>query len=325
MTLEWMRTQIWDATGKDTTLDPSTDTSYESGPTLTFVCNEAQRAIAFWRDNRTGRQLRLRNLYSELYFKSKLINGTLAPSGTVATARSIKLSTTHVGDQDDRYNGWVISCGTDRRVLMDWDGSGVSSPVHKSWTTTPSNSATYYMFKNFYHFLPSTDNWASSPSGEHIALPSTLNRYKPYGNYIEPLEVEDLEEGNRLDKSTRGDFHLANMTAVGSPSEWYMDGTKLTLNTNTNEERWFKLRYYRSPTDMSADADEPEIPKIFHHGIVLWGIEYVLRRNEEQSKKYALKQDFDSFMRSRINAYMVADDLDSPGVVMRNDYRTGVM
>ena len=100
---------------------------------------------------------------------------------------------------------------------------------------------------------------------------------------------------------------------------------KLTLNTNTNEERWFKLRYYRSPTDMSADADEPEIPKIFHHGIVLWGIEYVLRRNEEQSKKYALKQDFDSFMRSRINAYMVADDLDSPGVVMRNDYRTGVM
>ena len=32
------------------------------------------------------------------------------------------------------------------------------------------------------------------------------------------------------------------------------------------------MEYYRTPTNMTLDADEPEIEEMFHYAIVLWGI-----------------------------------------------------
>ena len=117
MTLDLLRDEVWRALGKDTQLDPDTDTSYSGGPLLNYVCNEGQRRVALWKNKVNGKRVQFRNLIADLYFQSKVITGTTAPSGTVANSKSIAFSTTHVGSQSGRYNGWIVSCGSDKRLI----------------------------------------------------------------------------------------------------------------------------------------------------------------------------------------------------------------
>ena len=111
MTLTNLRQQIYANAGFPSDLNPATDTSYNSGPILTWVVNEAQRQIAFWKDTATGRNLRFRSVLAETYFQSKVVSETLDDAGSTTTA--VILPSTDVGSQDDRYNGWVFEAGGD--------------------------------------------------------------------------------------------------------------------------------------------------------------------------------------------------------------------
>src|SRR5512146_2397218 len=127
MTLDQLRDQIYANSGFASDLKPDTDTSYNGGPILTWVVNEAQRQIAFWKDPAMGRQIRFRGLLSDAYFKSKVISGTLTADGTTTT---VVLPAADVGSQDDRYIGWVVTVGGESRLIVDYTGSTLTATLH---------------------------------------------------------------------------------------------------------------------------------------------------------------------------------------------------
>ena len=320
MNLSILRTEIWNALGKDTTLDPASDVSYNSGPLLTLICNEGQRQIATWKDPRTGKRTRFRELVSDLYFKSKVITGNLAAAGAVATSNSIKFSSTYVGNNDGRYNGWLVSCASQRRLLVKYSGGGYSSAIHAPWTTNPSNTASYALFKNFYYFLSSGHTWLSSPSGEHITLPSVSDRFKPQGNFLEVLNVEDATHQRDLERANRTESFAANTTDAGDASQWYRFGTRLYFDRATPEAIWFRLEYYRLPTDMSGAADVPEIPEMFHYAITIWGRMWGHMRKHDHGMYALAEGEFTNFMRSRLGVYEVQDEREEAHGSLRRDY-----
>jgi len=326
MTLDLLRDEIWRGLGEPTDLDPDSDTTYNGGPLLTYVCNEAQRQIAMYKDPTTNRRVRFRNLIAELFFKAKVIQGATAPTGTVATSTSIKLSSTYIGLQADRYNGWVISTGSDVRLLVDGAStSGVySATIHQSWGTVPSNSASYSLYKDFYYLLSNGDSWLTNPAGEHIQLPTTNSvATRPEGNFLDILRVEDMENQRQIPRAPRTAEWAGNFVSPGDPQEWRRNGKKLQFNTPGNAEHWYRLTYYRLPTEMrqSQASDKPEIPEMFHYGIVLWGLWWGCRRNRESGAAYSAKKDFEDFMRNTMDNYEIANEFQNiSGKLRRRDY-----
>lgn len=297
MTLDLIRKEIWEHIGEPSDLDPSSDTSYSSGPLLTFVANEGQRQVAGWRDPQSGRIFRVKSLINELFYQTTYISGDLSSD---ATSTTITFPVGDVEDDDDRYNGWVVVVGSEVKLIVDYDGATYTGTVHEEWTTTPESGDSYELYKSFDLLLPSDHDWV----GEHISLPSETNRSQATGNLIEVLKIEDLADQRTLERPSRDEDFLTNlMSSGGDPSEWMRIGNKVIYDQNIPEEKWMKMEYFRLPTEMADDTDEPEIPEHLQWGIVLWGIQWGYSRHQEPSMKWSAKQDFVDFMRSATSTY----------------------
>ena len=300
MTLSEIRTELWNNLGKTTELDPSLDTSYNSGPYLTYVANIAQRSVASYKLSR-GRILRFNTLKGDMYFKNTVIEGTLDAAGTTTT---IIFPSGDVGTGDDRYNGWLLEIGGKYRIIVDYVTSTRTGTLHEALTTAPASGDDYNLYKKFSYLLPSGHAWVS----EHIQLPATTDRFLNDGNFLEILKIEDLDQNTKLKKAQRGRSFVTLNTSTGDPQRWYRYGNKLIFDFAPEDEKWFRMEYYRMPIDMSADTDEPELPEEFHYALVLWGTEWGYRREGESNEKYSTKLDFKEFMEQTILELDIADE-----------------
>ena len=297
MTLDLLRDEIWTHIGEPPDLDPDTDTSYNGGPLLDFVVNEGQRQVAAWRDPDSGRIFRVRSLISDLYYQTSYISGTLTGDSTAST---IVFPAADVGAQDDRYNGWVVVVGSEVKAIVDYAGVSYTGTVHSDWSTTPETDDTYELYKNFDLLLPSGHAWIS----DHISLPAETDRSRATGNLIEVLKISDIAGNRTLDFPSREEDFITRLTSSGgSPNQWLRVGNKILYDQNVPEEKWMKMEYYRLPTEMSDDDDEPEIPEHLHYGIVLWGIQWGYSRHQEPSMKWSAKGDFKEFMKTATSTY----------------------
>jgi hypothetical protein len=132
---------------------------------------------------------------------------------------------------------------------------------------------------------------------EHIQLPSESNLYRADGNFVEILKIIDLEQQQIIRPAPRSSDYPNFLYSTGDPRRWYRFGNKLYFDNNIDENRWFIMEYYRLPSDMSSDSDEPEIPEMYHWAIVLWGKWWGLQRNGETSDAYAAKRDLEDEIR----------------------------
>lgn len=289
MTLSEMREEVWEQVAEPSDINPNNDTTK-----LDFALNQAQRRVAFWKDKGTGRRISFRNLESELFFKSVIVEGTLdedAPSSTTIT-----FPTGDVGTEDDRYNGWLLEIGSEKKLIVDYTGSTATATIHEAWDTNPSNGDSYTLMKRFWYLSGNSDPWVD----DHINLPSATNRFRAEGNFFAILKIEDIEQQKTLDKAYAKDSFINNIFTPGDPNEWIRYGNRLYFDNAPDEEKWFRMEYYRAPTEMSADSDVPELPEPFHYAMVLWAIEWALRRRGESSEKWSVKQDFEDYMKSTV-------------------------
>lgn len=300
MLLSEIRNEIWNNLGKLTDLDPSSDVSYGGSPYLNYVVNMAQRRIASYKTNR-GHIMRFNTLKGEMFFKNTIIEGTLDAAGTTTT---IVFPSADVGTGDDRYNGWVLKTNSEYRIIVDYDTATRTATLHDALSTAPASADTYALYKKFSYLLPSTHTWVS----EHIQLPATSDRFLNDGNFLEVLKIEDLDKERKLIKAKRGRSFVTLQTSTGDPQKWYRYGNKVMFDFAPDEEKWFRMEYYRLPFDMSADTDEPEIPEEFHYALVLWGTEWGYRREGESNEKYSTKLDFKEFMEQTILELDIADE-----------------
>jgi len=310
-TLTQLRAEIYANLGNPSELDPDVDSTK-----LDQICNEGQRQLALWRDPITGRMSRFRSLMAELYFKPKVITGTVGAGSTTSTV----VLDTEVGTQDDRYNGWVVEIGGIIKYITDYTGSTRTATVHALYGTAPAAGVAYKLYKRFWLFIPSTDPWASSPSGEHIVLPTTSTIYRAEGNFVEILRMQDLTQHRYIEQAMRSDDFMEFIDSSGDAQEWYRFGNKLYVDTNIDEaDRSYRLEYYRLPTDMSADSDTPEIPEMFHYGIILWATAWGYRRAQESSDLYSTNRELVDFMRSTLSQYHIGSERGSYWSRLRND------
>ncbi len=300
MTLSEIRLEIWNNLGKLTDLDPATDVSYNGGPYLTYVANMAQRRIASYKTSR-GRIMRFNTLKGEMFFENTIIEGTLDADGTTST---IIFPNADVRTGDDRYNGWVLKINGTYRILVDYVTSTRTGTLHEVLSVAPAIGDTYALYKKFSYLLPSTHAWVS----EHIQLPATSDRFLNEGNFLEILKIEDLEQERKLTKAKRGRSFVTLQTSTGDPQKWYRYGNKVIFDYAPEEQKWFRMEYYRLPLDMSSDSDEPELPEEFHYGLVLWGTEWGYRREGESNEKYSTKLDFKEFMEQTILELDISDE-----------------
>lgn len=298
MTLELLRNEIWAQIGEPTDLDPSSDEQYSGGPLLTWVANEGQRQVAMWKDQRG--QLRIRSLIAEAFFQWKTIEGTLEDDAPADN--QIILPAADVGAHDDRYNGWIVTVGGETKLVTDYVGGTLTATIHEDWDTSPEVDDEYTLYKRFALMVPPTDDWAT----ESISLPVSSTAARAEGNLVEVLKIEDLLAQSTLKRGRHGETYIGSIYDTGVPGEWVRYGNRILFDRALEDERWFRMEYYRLPTDMAADSDEAEIPGMFHYGIVLWGIEWGMRRSGQSGAKYSTKRDFEDFMRRTKSQYDVS-------------------
>lgn len=297
---------IWQGIGEPTDLDPDTDTQYNDGPLLAFIANEAQRRIAMWKDPVKGHRLRLQSLFGDMYFQSTYFDEDL--DDDAASTTSITLPSTDVlggsSTYDDVYNGWVLEISSEAKIIIDYDGTSYTATVHEAYGSAPVATDGYKLYKNFYYLLPSTHAWV----GEHISKPATTDKYKATGNLIEILKVVDLNNEREVGKA-RGSYYPTNsLDSPGDPAQWWRFGNKLIFDRPQDETLSFYTEYYRLPLDMAGSDSEPEIPEMFHWGIVLWGINWGFARQQDFSAKWSGGQDFLAFMRSTKSEYDIMSE-----------------
>lgn len=304
MTLSQLRTEVWEMVGEPSDIDPSDDSTR-----LDRVCNEAQRQIAAWKDPSSGAQLRLRNLFGEMFFQWTVVSGTLGDQTWATADYHVELPSDNIDITDDvgRYVGWIIEVGSERKIIMEYAGGVYLALAHEDWGTTPSSGDSFTMYKRFAKLLSGSDGWA----GDHVTLPSEGSLGRGEGNLVEVLKLEDVAEQRVLRQQHGRESWPTLNTSVGDPTAWYRYGNQIVFNYAPSTEKWFRMEYYRTPTEMSADADEPEIPEMFHWGIVLWGVEWGFARQQEMDSKYSAKRDYHDFMRRVKDQYDVMFERES--------------
>lgn len=266
MTLNDIRNRIWDGLGKPTDLNPSSDIQYNGGPLLTWVANEGQRQIAFWKDPIRQYRVRIRGLYGSLNYQITTLSDTVSGANNTTSPYWVELGATE--QNDDRYNDWILVINGDVRYITDYTGATRRCFIEDSFGTAPTNGDSVALYKSFDFLLPSTHAWVS----EHIELPATSDAYRATGNLFEPLSLVDLTNQIELTRTMDNDRFPGNIRTYGTPTAWNMYTNKIVYNYAVDENLWLKMEYYRSPLDMVNATDTPEIPEIYHYAIVLWGI-----------------------------------------------------
>jgi hypothetical protein len=303
MTLEEIMDDVWRAAGEPTDLDPDSDTRYSGGPLLTWVVNQAQNAVATWKEAGTGGTPKIFELVGEAFFKSVVVEGTVA-SASSGSSIVIESTSDTLGTTDDQYNGWVYDDGTELKLVVDYTGSSYTVTLSDALDTTPSAGDTFSLYKRHFLLLPSSDAWVD----EHIARPGTGTRFHSDGQFIAPIRIEDIEDQRVLERVPYQAGYISQLTSVGTPTTWSMFGNRIVFNYLLDEERWFRMMYKRLPTPMTTSDDVPELPEVFHYGLVLWALEWVHRHYGETTDKYSTKLDFRDFMRMTMSAVELADD-----------------
>jgi hypothetical protein len=315
VTLDQLRDQIWYALGKPTDLDPDSDVSYNNGAWLTWVVNEGQRQVALWKDPQSGRHCRIHDLYATLNYQPTVLTDTIAAVNNDTVPYYITLTSANANA--DEYNDWVVEVTSgdadgEVRAVMDYTDGRICY-LNDAFDTEPEVGDTVELYKRFEMLLPSTHDWV----GEHIQLPATSDSERNEGNLLEVLSIIDVNSGKELKISPRTEKYPGMILSSGDPSYWWRFGGKIFYDVNvSDEEKWYRMEYYRTPTDMVDDDDMPDLPEAYHMAIVMWGIWCGFNRKMESSRAYSVKRTFEDMMRALKTQFDVMNErIDLGGIV----------
>lgn len=306
-TLAQLRTEVYELSGEVSDLDPAGSTTR-----LDQMINEGQRRVAFYKTKR-GRRVRFPQLMGQLNFQTSIISGTVV-SGTANTV----ILDGAAGAEDDRYTDWVVEInGGQQRLITDYSAARVAS-VNEPFATVPAGADTYRLYKSFERLLPASHSWQA----EHIQLPvqtaagTGAPAYVPQGNLLEVLKIIDLDDKRELVSAVRGESFDNKLVSEGPPRQWYRFANSIVFDRALDEERWFRLEYYRAPTQMVAADDTPEIDEIFHWGIPLWCRWWSLIRQQETGYTFTAYRDWTNFMEETVSSWESQQERDR-GPTMR--------
>lgn len=293
MNLENLCINVFEQLGEPSDLLPGT---YDSGGQIVFDAttsgalklidwvNRGYKRIIGWKF-KDGRILRFDVLTKEVYFKSTVKTGTLTSGAAGSVVLPVEYSAT-----DSYYNGWVlyISGGTgsgQTRGIVKYTGSTLTAIVNEDFDTAPDGTSTFEMYKAFYDIVESTD----AKAAESIVVASKEN-------VMTVIKLTDMVDKFDLGVKERTEQFSGSFADTGIPSTYWTEGYKIRFDSAPNEERWYKFKYMGLPADLMSGTDIPEIPSNWHEGIILWAVQWGLRRERHWQGAYSTKMDLTDFM-----------------------------
>jgi hypothetical protein len=267
MTLSAVTTQVWEALGEPSDLNPSS----VGVARLREAINDAQDAIAMWTDNR-GRKVPFRELEDVLRFTSVVETGTLE---TQSSLSSITLPNAVPGALG-RYTGWMIRInGETRRVVSSTIVVGANVLGLGAPLTVSASDADYELAKVAYE-LSGTD-----------AIDTDMR-------IMEIQRVFDPEAGAMLDEVGTRDFLYAS--GMGVPGSWAHWRQGILFDVAPETARTYELHVTRLPTTVAQQTDVLEMPDTFCQAIVLRATWWGFRRMQDFNAAYATKREFEEMM-----------------------------
>lgn len=285
MTLREIVIEIFEALGEPSDLDfwlsrPTTtsegtiDTSSPGWRRLVRVVNQATLALANWKWP-SGRLIRMRFTEDIASFSTSSITSTLSTISENIGIVSPEIPESFIGSL-------VIGQTSGFRAVLSWV---VGTTVQFSrMSGTPSPGETIRVVTREYRF--------GNSAGSGI-IPVKMTKGAP----ITVVEVR-LGDGTPIEETPESDrFMVPEMTET-TPTGFYRVKGGFLFDRWPKDGLEFLVRYQRQPCPLSGEdeEEEPEIPIQYHYGIVLWGIWWGLRRNEESNDAYAVRKDLEDFM-----------------------------
>lgn len=281
MNTQEILTLAYQSAGEPTDLCPFTDPSDPTTFTLSTreaqdllrIANMALRRIANWRF-RSGRILRHRNLYSQMYFVAKgPVTGTVV-SATDTTVRLEALGS----DVEDELNGWLIEItdGTGAgqlRLIVDTTLAGAQpvAEVSEAWDTNPDATSEYALYKSFFKFVP-----AATP-GTYLDYEIGLD---PINTLVDVIRIRDIVDSTDLDRSQKEEFFSSSLTTKGTPTTFKVLGDRIAFDAAPDTRRTYEIFYVRNPAMLTTATQEPELPYMYHEAVILWMVHYIQRLNQ---------------------------------------------
>jgi hypothetical protein len=290
-----MGTEVFETLGEDTMMDPSTA---EGRARLLRWANRAQRRVAFFR-LKSGHLLRFPTLRVETMWQAVAYTDTA--TYTVASSTDNTVTCNNLpGVTANRYRGWVVEINDEHRLVVSQSGSTLT--INDDWNSNPAAADTYKLYKRWYDLVDSGHAYAS----ENIIL-------DPVSAVYEILVLEDLQEEVSLVYDDRIETNIFTLKETGDPTTLRMDGNRIYLDYNVEDTRYFRMEYYKYPAEMSADADEPDLPEVFHEAVLMEMERLAYRFKNQNNSAYSLKRDIEDFM----NTVMLPGEM---GFERRNPY-----
>ena len=128
-----------------------------------------------------------------------------------------------------------------------------------------------------------------------LQTPLSLRVYTPIGNAIvlPYIEYEDI------------DVIVPNMSLVGNtaPVRWYVFARTPYVYPNSDATYTLKLRYIKSPTELTSDSSVPEIPEDFGEILVLGALKRAHEFNDDNDKAQMVQIQIDGLIEKMDERY----------------------
>lgn len=145
-----------------------------------------------------------------------------------------------------------------------------------------------------------------------IDLMLTTTGYESVIPNIDPSTVDSMYP----------DYENSTLHPNNTPSAWYMYGSTIKVYPEPNIAYTATLRYYKKPTELTADADIPEVPSQFAELLILGAAYRVLQVKDNYDQAAILQNKYDELLQKLVVRYS-QDQIGRPTIMRINRRAVG--
>lgn len=137
-------------------------------------------------------------------------------------------------------------------------------------------------------------------------------------DYVQALDIIN-SKGDRLKYIEVKDISISES---GVPTSWYIFNNTINLYPTPSAVDILTLRFYKKPTELSADADVPEVPSEFCEALVLGAAYRVLQVKDNYDQAAILQNKYDEILQKMVVKYSQSQ-VARPTIIRSNRYAVG--
>jgi len=146
-------------------------------------------------------------------------------------------------------------------------------------------------------FMQATQNYATVANVSDLTDGSGLPT-----NYVQALEVTNSSNKTLTYFDVR-ELDNLNTNSETNPSGWYFFADTIYLYPTPTSVQTLTLKYYKRPTELTADASVPEIPAEFEELLVVGAAYRVMQVKDNYDQAGVLQAKYDEILQKLVMKY----------------------